>query len=254
MVSVLIARFAGVEGGIDGWQDAGVEGLGAVQQSQVFRRREVIVRADLRIFAIARTLEPSIVLTSCAGGDCRDGDELISIQRRCDHSAVAECLRSECRADRRIETLQKSLGGIHEDIVERGRGSDLGQLNVVWLDAIDGGGGVDVVLAEPGGGGEDFAVSQVCEFGGRICFGCAVSVTGENVETEDCLCRLGEWEEEGKGDESVGEHIVGLSIEAVTDGRKEQEEEDETIEKRKKRTVGEEDINADGFIYKYTYQ
>ena len=55
-VSVCKVGLAGVESGVDGWQDAAVKGLGAVQKSHVFGRREVIIGADLRICAIARTL------------------------------------------------------------------------------------------------------------------------------------------------------------------------------------------------------
>lgn len=55
--------------------------------------------------------------------------------------------------------MQKALRRRHEDAIERGRGGDLGQLDVVGFDAIDGGGGVDVVLTVPGASGEDLTVS-----------------------------------------------------------------------------------------------
>ncbi len=42
-VCVCEARLAGVEGGVDGWEEAGVEVLGAVEEGQVFGRGEVVV-------------------------------------------------------------------------------------------------------------------------------------------------------------------------------------------------------------------
>ena len=42
----------------------------------------------------------------------------------------------------------------------------------------------------------------------------------EDVEAEDCLCRLGEREEEeGDGEEGLWEHLVDFSIVAVGHGR-----------------------------------
>ena len=125
-VSVLKGRLAGIEGGVDGWQKAAVEGFGAVQESGVLRGGEVVVRADLGVGAVAGTLQPGGVLTACAGGDGLDGDELVSIQRRRHDGAIAECLRTEGGTDGRIEALQKGLGGRHEDVVEGGGCSDLG--------------------------------------------------------------------------------------------------------------------------------
>lgn len=96
---------AGVESGVHGGQNAAVEGLGAVQKSHILRRAEVVVRADLGFCAIARTLQPSTVLTSCAGRDCLHGDELESVEWSSHDGAIAQCLRSECSANRRIEAL-----------------------------------------------------------------------------------------------------------------------------------------------------
>lgn len=96
------------------------------------------------------------------------------------------------------------MRGRPEDIVERRRGSDLRHLYIVCFDAVDGGGAIDVVLTEPGARGEDLAVSQVCEFGGRIGFCCAVAVAGEDVEAEDSFGGLGEGEEEeGEGEKGL---------------------------------------------------
>ena len=94
--------------------------------------------------------------------------------------------------------MQETQGGRHENIVERCRSRNLGQLDIVGLDAVDGGGSIDVVLAEPGTGGEYLAVSQVCECGGRICFCSAVAMAGKDVETKHCFCSLGEGKEESK--------------------------------------------------------
>ena len=104
-----------------------------------------------------------------------------SVKRSCYDGAIAECLGSECSANRRIEALEKTLGGRHEDAIQGRRGRDLGKLDDVWLDAIDGGGAVDVVLAEPCARGKDLAVSQVGESGGRVGFGCAISMAREDV-------------------------------------------------------------------------
>ena len=99
--------------------------------------------------------------------------------------------------------MQESLRGRPENVVERRRGSDLGHLYIVRFDAVDGGCAIDVILTEPGTRGEDFAVSQVCEFGGRISFCCAVTVAGENIEAKDSFGALGEREEEGEGEKGV---------------------------------------------------
>lgn len=55
-VGVCESGLTGVKSGIDSWQDAAVEALGAVQEGQVFGGGEVIVRANLRVCATACTL------------------------------------------------------------------------------------------------------------------------------------------------------------------------------------------------------
>lgn len=87
-VGVCESGLTGVKSGIDGWQDAAVEALGAVQERQVFGRGEVIVRADLRVCAAACTLQPSHIFTPGAGRGSLDGNELVSIERRRHHSAI----------------------------------------------------------------------------------------------------------------------------------------------------------------------
>ena len=198
---------AGIEGGVEGRQEVAVEVSGAVQERQVFRRGVVLVGANQRIGAIARTLQPSLVLTACAGGDGLYWDQLVSIQRRLDHGAIGQRLRSECCTDGRIETLQETLGRGHEDAIERRRSGNLGEFDVIGFDAVDWGAAVDVIFAEPGAGGEDLAISKVGKLSGRPGFGCAVTVAGENVECEDCVGGLGEGEEESEGEDGLWQHV-----------------------------------------------
>ena len=57
--------------------------------------------------------------------------------------------------------MQKSQAGGHEDVVERGRGSDLRLFDDVGLNSVYFGGRAigDVLVTKPGSGGKNFAVA-----------------------------------------------------------------------------------------------
>lgn len=111
-VSVLEADLARAECAIDDGSQVGVEGLGAVQESDVLLAREVLVGAADGVCTARRCLKPAIVLAAGAAGRESQRNQLVSVQRAGDIAAVAESLGAEAGADGRIEALQEAGGRV----------------------------------------------------------------------------------------------------------------------------------------------
>lgn len=108
-VGIFVADLISAEGAIDDWCQALVEVCCIVQQILVLLALKVLIRADRRLGAIARSLQPCRVFTARAGGHLLDGDQLVSVQRCLDYGAISQLVRAQSRTDWWIQSLQKAL-------------------------------------------------------------------------------------------------------------------------------------------------
>ena len=98
-----------------------------------------------------------------------------------------------------------------EDGVHGGSDGELAVDGYFRGDALDleTGRRVDVALVEEVSGGVDLVGAEGSEVGWGPVFGSTVTVTVEDVDTENLLCGGGEGEDGGEGNELLGQHFEG---------------------------------------------
>jgi hypothetical protein len=183
----------------------------------VLLREKVVIGANNGIVTTALSLQPCRVFrVGTAGGRCdnADGNELEAIQWSLNASPIGQCLGSKYSSNWRIEPLQEPGCRVLENRINGGLDVQLGILGKVGADAEDlrGGIGFDVSASVEFSGGVDLIVSKVCQGSGREVLGCTVSMAMENVDAEDGLLRMDEWQQ-GRNEEDVfGKHLNLVSL------------------------------------------
>jgi hypothetical protein len=86
-------------------------------------------------------------------------------------------------------------------------------LDEVGADTEDlrGGIGIDVAVSIEFSRGVDLVVSEICQASGSEVLGGTITMAVENVDSEDGLLRLDDWDEGREKEELVGKHLDCLS-------------------------------------------
>jgi hypothetical protein len=110
--------------------------------------------------------------------------------------------------------LQESSSRVLENCVNWGLYIQLWVTGEIGTDAKDlrGGIGFDVSFSVEVSRGVDLVVSKVCQGSRREVLGCTISMAVENVDAEDGLLRLDEWQQGRNEEELFGKHPERLSL------------------------------------------
>lgn len=153
-----------------------------IQQSIILPTDIILIRADNSLAALARTLQPTRVLTTRTRLRLPHRNDLVPVHRRIDRRSVGQNLAID--AHRRVEGLHERNGGLLQDIIIRRQDVDLALQHLVAIDAGDARAGVggDVAGAVVLPALVDLAVTEVRQVRGREDLGRAVAVAVEHVD------------------------------------------------------------------------
>lgn len=104
-ISIFKTQLIRRKSAIDDWFQRSIKLSSAIQCREIVLTRKILIRANLCLSTITRTLQPTTIFTARTRSDQIHGNQLVTIHGSGDISAIAQSLGAQCGAHGRVESL-----------------------------------------------------------------------------------------------------------------------------------------------------